>query len=230
MKLKNLAMLFAASALMLTSCDILNPPSETGLQFYSTYTSQEIEDYVYPMLDEFDMSQAGNGGERTPLSQILRRYDNIYEACVGESYPDDTAAVNRLLDLAYSEGVFDRDLILFKWVETEGDVLELCALKTEGSGRAALGGDIVEYAESRYNERLDLYCIFVRFKPMAAMSFLNFTERNMGHPIAIVINGRLRCTPFIQYPIYGGVIDIRGSFTKEESEMLAEELTNGRSY
>ena len=60
-----------------------------------------------------------------------------------------------------------------------------------------------------------------------AEDFERVTRRNAGRQLAIVLNGRLCCAPWIREPITGGRVEISGRFTEEETEAIAAVLMHG---
>lgn len=66
--------------------------------------------------------------------------------------------------------------------------------------------------------------IRARFNPRGSRNFAELTGKNVGRQLAIVINGRLCCTPYIRAAITGGDIAITGSFTEEEAKSLVKAL------
>jgi len=67
--------------------------------------------------------------------------------------------------------------------------------------------------------------IRVLFNPRGSRNFAELTGKNVGRQLAIVINGRLCCTPYIRAAITGGDIAITGPFTEEEANSLVKALT-----
>ena len=67
--------------------------------------------------------------------------------------------------------------------------------------------------------------IRVLFNPRGSRNFAELTGKNVGRQLAIVINSRLCCTPYIRAAITGGDIAITGPFTEEEANSLVKALT-----
>ena len=57
--------------------------------------------------------------------------------------------------------------------------------------------------------------------------FADLTERNIGRQLAVLIDGKLCCSPLIRAPISGGEIAITGSFTPEELDAIVKRLNSG---
>ena len=216
MKPRNLFMLFALSALMLASCN--RPNAE--LKFYETCSYEEIHDKVYKPLQELNKEVRSEG--KAPLNSMS--YMNR-ASLVGYVHPDDTAAINGLIELAYSKGVLNRDEVLLMWLDNN-ELPELYALKPA----VAMEGDILKKAEATHGFSGNP-SIYVTFTSDAAKAFADLSEKNIGQGIAVVITGRLLSVPFVMCRIDGGKVEISGNFTEEEAEQFAEALSPGwRSF
>jgi len=62
------------------------------------------------------------------------------------------------------------------------------------------------------------------FTPEAANIFGRWTQKSIGQPFAIVVDGEVLSAPIIREPILGGSGQISGNFTLEEAERLSERL------
>lgn len=60
--------------------------------------------------------------------------------------------------------------------------------------------------------------------PDDAEKFSELTERHVGRQIAIIIDGKLFCAPFVRERINSENIEISGNFSKAEAELLAGKL------
>ncbi len=60
----------------------------------------------------------------------------------------------------------------------------------------------------------------------AAKKFADITTENVGHQLAIILDGELQTAPNIQGPITGGNGQITGDYTEQEAFMLANVLEN----
>ena len=54
--------------------------------------------------------------------------------------------------------------------------------------------------------------------------FAEITRENVGGRLAIIIEGRLYCAPTIKTEIPGGKVEISGSFSKDEANVLAAKI------
>jgi preprotein translocase subunit SecD len=87
------------------------------------------------------------------------------------------------------------------------------------------GGDMAD-AQAGVDPRTNFPIIWFRLTYEGAGKFLTFTENNIGHPFAIVVEGRVVSAPVIQEPIRGAG-QISGNFTPESAEQLAARIRSG---
>lgn len=67
----------------------------------------------------------------------------------------------------------------------------------------------------------------MEFSDEGGKKFADLTARNIGKPIAIVLDGEVLTNPVVQEAITGGRAQISGSRTMEEAEHLAILLRSG---
>lgn len=82
----------------------------------------------------------------------------------------------------------------------------------------------VFYAQALLN-MVDGYDIQVNLTEEAAARFGDFTEANIGTPLAIVLDGQVLSIPIVQSRIESPVL-ITGDFTQTEAEVLAAQLNS----
>lgn len=83
-------------------------------------------------------------------------------------------------------------------------------IKDAWVGRDNTGGPVIEF----------------ELTPDGAQRFAETTEKNVGHRMAIVLDGDLQSAPNIQSPIIGGSGQITGNYTQESAYELANVLQN----
>lgn len=71
------------------------------------------------------------------------------------------------------------------------------------------------------------YSISFSLKPEAAFRFGNWTDKNVGRYLAIVLNGKTRSAPYIKSRITDSG-QITGDFTREQAEDVALTLRSGK--
>lgn len=67
----------------------------------------------------------------------------------------------------------------------------------------------------------------LQFNNEGAKKFQEITKRNIGSPLAIVIDGQIITAPRVQQEISGGNAVITGNFTLEEARQLSIQLNSG---
>lgn len=92
--------------------------------------------------------------------------------------------------------------------------------------RPVVAGSDLRSADAAPDYDGERYMITFTLRPEGAATFGNWTERNVGSYIAVVLNGRARSAPSIR----GRITDsgqISGTYTKEQAEDLALVLRSG---
>ena len=90
-----------------------------------------------------------------------------------------------------------------------------------------VSGDEVADARAEIDYRTNEPVVAFRFNVTAKRRFADFTERNIGHSFAIVLNNRAISVLMIIQPITLGIGQISGRFTVAEAERLAANLKSG---
>lgn len=91
----------------------------------------------------------------------------------------------------------------------------------------AMAGDRLSDARSAYDERTGQPIISFRLDAIGARQFSDVTRANVGHPFAIVLDGKVLSAPVINEHIGGGSGQITGRFTMREATDLAALLRAG---
>src|SRR5207302_382730 len=68
--------------------------------------------------------------------------------------------------------------------------------------------------------------VHITFNSEGAQLFADITRENVGHYLAIVLDGELRMAPHINEPILGGTCEVEGGFRPEEAFELQNVLLN----
>jgi preprotein translocase subunit SecD len=67
----------------------------------------------------------------------------------------------------------------------------------------------------------------IQFNKLGSKKFEAITVKNVGKPIAIVIDGIVYSAPFVNGPIEGGRAEISGNFTSIEANQLTTMISGG---
>lgn len=166
-----------------------------------------------------------------PLFSILQPIQGNAGCLVGYALARDTAEINAILGSKLAQDVLPGDMSL-KWgvkaTDKSGRVVELYAIKMTGkNGRAPLEGDVVVEAKDEY-DNFGRPCVSMRMNTDGARKWAAMTEANVGHAIAIVLDGFVYSAPNVNNKIDGGVSQITGNFTANDTKDLANVLQSGK--
>jgi SecD/SecF fusion protein len=93
--------------------------------------------------------------------------------------------------------------------------------------RVALDGEHLTDARAGFDPRTNQPIVSFRFDSIGTRQFAEITRDNVGHPFAIVLDGKVLSAPVINEPITGGSGQISGSFTVEDTVVLSALLRAG---
>ena len=201
--------------------------SQGCLQFYETYTFNELSDCFYkanvklaekdnPNLEaDFKFLYEG------PLFDLLKhsfnqiapgKYEAERTACVGKAKTIDTLAINQML--IETRDLFPHDLKLAWTVEPEivddSEVIGLIALKLSHNNKCALNGEAISDARLEYSSYNGEPEILIMMNNEGAKSWQRITGNNIGRQIAIVFDGYVYFYPVVTSEIPNGRATISG--------------------
>jgi SecD/SecF fusion protein len=106
----------------------------------------------------------------------------------------------------------------------------LFVLKTNGSQKPLLEGDVITDASQQYDQTRNKPNVSMTMNTKGAQVWGNITERsaNQKRPIAIVLDNIIYSAPIASEKIPGGRSEISGDFTVEEAQDLANILKAGK--
>jgi len=107
------------------------------------------------------------------------------------------------------------------------DILTLYAIKTLDNGQAELEGDHISGASQDYDERGRI-AIKMNMDRVGSAIWAKMTTRNVGKPIAIVLDNFVYSAPNVNDPITTGNSQISGNYTIKEAKDLSEILESGK--
>ena len=198
-----------------------------NLEFWETYSLDEISKVVYPALQDLDKKFEGNA-----LMSKLQPANTSY-CTVGLAHYSDTAAINAMVASEEAKLLLPRDLRLMWSVDAyEGDststIFELNAIKvTERSGRAPVEGEVISDAKAGFDQ-LGAPCVDMQMNIDGSRKWAALTKKNLHRAIAIVLDGYVYSAPMVQAEITGGRSQITGNFTIEATQDLANVLRSGK--
>ncbi|MDP4255574.1 MAG: protein translocase subunit SecDF, partial [Bacteroidota bacterium] len=134
-----------------------------------------------------------------------------YSAALAVVNTKDTAKVDEYLALPVVRNNFPQDL-KFLWgkqrLDENGKVipeLDLYAIRTiPGKDKAEIEGDAIEDANQDYEPVTGEVIVEMSMKKQGAKKWADMTTKNVGKPIAIVLDDVVYSAPFVNEPITGG--------------------------
>ena len=145
---------------------------------------------------------------------------------VGYATALDTAAINRAIHSELAAQVLPSDLNLAWGASAEKGLFELYALRRT-DGKAALAGEVIATAKDEYDQN-HRPVVSMTMTPDGAREWAAITKRNIERPVAIVLDGMVYSAPNIKNEITGGVSQISGNFTAQQTQDLANVLKSGK--
>lgn len=168
-----------------------------------------------------------------PLLSRLQLIQGNDGSVVGYAAKRDMDAISELLQTPEAKEILPSDLRL-KWGvkgigEGEGsNIYQLFAIKvTERNGRAPLEGDVVTDASDEFDNN-GRPCVSMKMNVDGARRWAALTKANRERCIAIVLDDNVYSDPVVQNEITGGVSQITGNFTTEDTRDLANVLKSGK--
>lgn len=168
-----------------------------------------------------------------PLLSRLQVIQGNDGCAVGYAAKRDMEAISELLASPEAKEILPSDLRL-KWGvkgigEGEGaNIYQLFAIKvTERNGRAPLEGDVVTDASDEFDTN-GRPCVSMKMNVDGARRWASLTKANQGRCIAIVLDDNVYSAPVVQNEITGGVSQITGQFSAEDTRDLANVLKSGK--
>lgn len=150
---------------------------------------------------------------------------------VGYARVADTSEVNKILAMPQVKAVLPRNARLL-W-ETKADkmngLVPLHAIKiTTRDGKAPMDGGAVVSARQDYEHNGSRPIVSMTMSPEGAKIWARLTKENVGHCIAIVLDGYICSSPNVMNEIPNGQSQISGQFDVKEALDLANILESGK--
>ncbi len=156
----------------------------------------------------------------------------IYPAEIGYTLKKDTSKLNAYLALAEVKSKFPSNLV-FMYGKNESEdaknkeVLPIYAIKTLDNGQAELEGDHVANAAQDFDERGKV-AIKMNMDKLGTSIWAKMTSKNVGKPLAIVLDNIVYSAPNVNEAITTGNSSISGNYTLKTAQDLAEILESGK--
>ena len=156
----------------------------------------------------------------------------IYPAEIGYTLKKDTSKLNAYLAMSEVKSKFPSNLV-FMYGKNESedpkskDVVPIYAIKTLDNGQAELEGDHVANAAQDFDERGKV-AIKMNMDKLGTSIWAKMTSKNIGKPIAIVLDNIVYSAPNVNDAITTGNSSISGNYTLKTAQDLAEILESGK--
>lgn len=179
---------------------------------------------------------AANKNPILRLMQVTQPYQGtdgkvVYPAALAYIASKDTGTLNDYLRMDVVKNKFPSNLV-FMYGKAElndpkaKDILTLYAIKTLDNGQAELGGEGIS-ATQDFDER-GRVAIKMNMDKTGTAIWAKMTTRNVGKPIAVVLDNFVYSAPNVNEPITTGNSQIAGNYTTKEAQDLAEILESGK--
>ena len=230
--------------------------STANLQFFEVYTfeSKDFQTAILAADKAIEMSNAGiadstvvtkidtakANAAKNPLLKIVqftqpyqaKNGQYVFPAEIGYTLKKDSAVLNAYLALPEVKSKFPSNLVFMYGKPDESDpkakdVLALYAIKTLENGLAELEGDHVANAAQDFDERGKV-AIKMNMDKIGTSIWAKMTTKNVGKPIAIVLDNIVYSAPNVNDAITTGNSSISGNYSLKTAQDLAQILESGK--
>ncbi len=230
--------------------------STANLQFFEVYTfeNKDFQTAVLAADKAIELSNAGivdstvvakvdtakANAAKNPLLRIVqftqpyqaKNGQYIFPAEIGYTMKKDSAVLNAYLALPEVKSKFPSNLVFMYGKPDESDpkakdVLPLYAIKTLENGLAELEGDHVANAAQDFDERGKV-AIKMNMDKIGTSIWAKMTSKNVGKPIAIVLDNIVYSAPNVNDAITTGNSQISGNYSLKTAQDLAQILESGK--
>ena len=136
-------------------------------------------------------------------------------------------------DLEEAKNLIGKTAQLEFWEEDQGQITKEGKVKSAqnnilpGFKPTGLTGRQLKKAQPTVNEQSQAWEVALEFNAEGAKLFKDITKRNLGKPVAIILDSKPISIPTVQSVIEGGKAVITGKFTPQEAKSLAIQLNAG---
>lgn len=230
--------------------------STANLQFFEVYTfeNKDFQTAILAADKAIELSNAGivdstvvakvdtakANAAKNPLLRIVqftqpyqaKNGQYIFPAEIGYTLKKDSAVLNAYLALPEVKSKFPSNLVFMYGKPDESDpkakdVLALYAIKTLENGLAELEGDHVANATQDFDERGKV-AIKMNMDKIGTSIWAKMTSKNVGKPIAIVLDNIVYSAPNVNDAITTGNSQISGNYSLKTAQDLSEILESGK--
>ncbi|MBR5687830.1 MAG: protein translocase subunit SecDF [Prevotella sp.] len=226
--------------------------SSANLEFWEVYSSKEIAPVLAQIGQQYDAGDSGEKAEVDTLAtdttkansmaaiaakkdgkkkfqEMLQMRSDDY-CVVGYANAVDTAAIDSIIFSPAALRQLGADVKLF-WGAKPADgvnskhIYELYCLR---GLKPAMEGDVVTDAKDGFDQFKNSPEVSMEMNEEGARAWANLTKKNIGRPVAIVLDNLVYSAPNVNQEITGGRSQITGNFTLQDTKELASTLKSGR--
>ena len=230
--------------------------STANLQFFEVYTfeNKDFQTAILAADKAIELSNAGivdstvvakidtakANAAKNPLLRIVqftqpyqaKNGQYVFPAEIGYTLKKDSAVLNAYLALPEVKSKFPSNLVFMYGKPDESDpkakdVLALYAIKTLENGLAELEGDHVANVAQDFDERGKV-AIKMNMDKIGTSIWAKMTSKNVGKPIAIVLDNIVYSAPNVNDAITTGNSQISGNYSLKTAQDLAQILESGK--
>jgi SecD/SecF fusion protein len=202
------------------------------LQFWEVQQVPEIAPYFQSLTTMIAAKGDSIGIAKNVNFMSLLQLDKLRSNGVANVKLSDTAAVNKILNSKVAQSLRPANIkyTQFMWgykpEATSPDDLVLYAIRGSINQKAPVDG-AVESANISYDE-LSRVVVDMQMDSKGAKEWKTLTEKNVGKPVAVTLDGRVYTAPNVVNAIPNGRTQISGNFSQEEAKELVDVLGAGK--
>ena len=167
-----------------------------------------------------------------PLTSIFTPFGGNGYAALGTTTLANKDKVTEYLNRKEVQALLPADLkhAKFLWDNAKKgeNTVRLYAIKGNRKGEAPIHGDVIKSARQDFESFGSKPMISMTMKSDASKKWAKMTEKNLKHPVAVVLDDIVYSAPTVQSVIKGGSTQITGNFTVEEAQDVANALQSGK--
>lgn len=202
------------------------------LQFWEVQQVPEIAPYFQTLTTMVAAKGDSMGVAKNVNFMSLLQLDKLRTNGVANVKLSDTAVVNKILNSKVGQSLRPANIkyTQFMWgykpEATDTESLVLYAIRGNINQKAPVDG-AVETANISYDE-LSRVVVDMQMDSKGAKDWKTLTEKNVGKPVAVTLDGRVYTAPNVVNAIPNGRTQISGNFSQEEAKELVDVLGAGK--
>ena len=203
------------------------------LQFWEVQQAPEVFPYFQTLATMVAVKGDSMGvAKNINFMNIMQGGKSMSQSAVGSVKLSDTAAVNKILNSKVAQSLRPSNIkyTQFMWgykpEAADAESLVLYAIRGNINQKAPVDG-AVESASIGYDE-LSRVVVDMQMDSKGAKEWKTLTEKNVGKPVAVTLDGRVYTAPNVVNAIPNGRTQISGNFSQEEAKELVDVLGAGK--